>query len=136
MGAHERKQMAAWVALPAAAIINGGLRDATYGRALTRTASHSLAVLPLSAAIVGWACALARRRPLPDERAGGRVGLVWLALTLGFEFGLGSARKVPLAEMLGDYDVRRGNLWPVVPVVTAMAPAIAGRRAVRQGTIA
>lgn len=120
-----------WLLLPAVAAVNGGLRDATYGRRMGRTAAHSLAVVPLLTAILGWAVVLQRRRPLAGRGPGVTVGLVWLLLTLAFEFGLGAARGVPRREMLAEYDVRRGHLWPLVPLTTACAPELARRWAGR-----
>jgi hypothetical protein len=51
------------------------------------------------------------------------IGSVWLLMTLGFEFGVGgliSHRSWP--EMLADYNVLRGRVWVVVPIITFLAP--------------
>jgi len=124
----ETRHLIGWLALPAAAVANGVLRDATCGRRMSRTASHSLAAAPLAAAVLLWAGVLQRRRPLPSRAAAARVGLLWLVFTLAFEFGMGAARKVPAREMLAEYDMRRGNLWPLVPLAVASAPLLAWRR--------
>lgn len=124
----ETRHLLGWLALPAAAVANGVLRDTTYGRCMSRTASHSLAVVPLAAFIFAWAALLQRRRPLPGRGAALRIGLLWLACTLAFEFGMGAARRVPAREMLAEYDVRRGNLWPLVPLAVVAAPLLAWRR--------
>jgi hypothetical protein len=125
---NETKQALAWTALPFAAVANGVLRDFTYGRRMGETASHSLAVAPLSGVVRLWAGLLARRWPLRSRRAAMGVGVVWLVLTLGFEFGLGKARGASLEEILSDYDVRRGRLWPLALCVVAAAPLLAYRR--------
>ena len=124
----ETRHLLGWLALPLAAVANGVVRDTTYGRRMSTTASHSLAVAPLAAFILVWARVLQWRRPLPSRAAAARAGLVWLALTLAFEFGMGAARKVPAREMLAEYDVRRGHLWPLVPLAVAAAPLLAWRR--------
>jgi len=125
---NQTKQMLAWTALPFAAVANGALRDATYGKRMGETASHSLAVAPLAAVVRMWAGLLARRWPLRSRRSALGVGLVWLGLTLAFEFGLGRARGLSADEMLADYDVRRGRLWPLALLVVAASPLLAYRR--------
>ncbi len=125
---NETKQILAWAVLPFAAVANGVVRDVTYGKRVSETASHSLAVAPLAAAVGGWAALLARRWPLRSRRSALRVGLVWLGLTLAFETGLGRARGLSRDEILADYDVRRGRLWPLALLAIAAAPLLAYRR--------
>lgn len=51
------------------------------------------------------------------------IGLFWLGLTLGFEFGAGHFLfKKPWGELLLDYDLTQGRIWVLVPIVTAVAP--------------
>lgn len=125
---NETRHLLGWLAMPVAAVANGALRDATYGKRMSRTASHSLAVGPLAAFVLVWAVLLQRRRPLPGRGPALRVGLVWLAFTLAFEFGMGAGRRVPVRDMLADYDVRSGNLWPLVPLTVVAAPPLVWRR--------
>jgi hypothetical protein len=125
---NQTKQVLAWAALPFAAVANGALRDLTYGKRMGETASHSLAVAPLAVVVRLWAGLLARRWPLRSRRSALGVGLAWLGLTLAFEFGMGKARGVATEEMLADYDVRRGRLWPLALVAVASAPLLAHRR--------
>jgi hypothetical protein len=120
----ERRHLAAWLALPALAVLNGLIRDTTYGRSMNYDLSHALSLAPLLLAILVWVVVLARRWPLPSLAAGIRVGLAWLTLTLAFEFGLGSLQGSSLDAMLAEYDVSRGKLWPLVPLSTLLAPAL------------
>ena len=119
------KYIAAWVVLPVVAVANGVVRDTTYGRVLSRDVSHSISVVPLCVAIVAWARFASRRWPVSGYRAAARIGLIWLALTLAFEFGLGGAQGVSLREMVSEYNVLRGRLWAIVPLITTAAPSIA-----------
>lgn len=51
------------------------------------------------------------------------IGLLWLAMTLAFEFGAGHFLfKKPWTELLLDYDLAKGRIWVLVPIVTALAP--------------
>ena len=125
--------VAAWFALPVLAVTNGVARDLTYGRKLNRDVAHSVSCVPLAAGIVSWAAYIQRRWPLASRRDAILVGAAWLSLTLQFEFGLGSARGVPMSEMLAEYNVLRGRLWALIPAITAAAPELARRLHEREG---
>ncbi len=60
------------------------------------------------------------------------VGVLWLALTLAFEFGFGRASGRSWRELLADYDLLHGRLWPLVLLATLLSPwacgALLGRR--------
>jgi hypothetical protein len=56
------------------------------------------------------------------------VGLLWLCLTLLFEFGLGLyVLGYSRERMTSDYDLSRGALMPFGLVLLALAPLIAAR---------
>jgi hypothetical protein len=55
------------------------------------------------------------------------VGALWLVLTLCFEFGAGRYAGKPWPVILGDYDVTRGRIWVLVPIITFVAPYWVGR---------
>ena len=132
-GSHSVRQIAAWLLVMVMAIVNGTIRDFSYGRLLGERLAHSLSVIPLLVGIFALAIWLARRWPLPNPAATATVGAIWLALTLGFEFGLGTAAGRPMSDLLAQYDLLRGNLWPLIPLAMALAPAIA-RRVVTSGS--
>jgi hypothetical protein len=56
------------------------------------------------------------------------VGLLWLLLTLAFEFLAGHYLfHKPWSTLLADYDLRRGRIWIMVLVITFAAPLWLGR---------
>jgi len=53
---------------------------------------------------------------------------VWLLLTLAFEFGFGHyVFGKPWSVLLADYRLDQGRIWTLVPVITLLAPWLAGR---------
>lgn len=52
------------------------------------------------------------------------VGILWLALTVGFESSFGLARGRSLSSLLDAYRFKEGNIWPVVLLSISLAPAI------------
>lgn len=119
--------LAAWVGILVLAVANGALREAVLIPRLGKapglvTSGVLLSTLILLAAylVLPW---LGARRP-GEVLA---VGLAWLVLTLVFEFSFGLLRGQPLSEILQAYTFSGGNIWPIVLVVTALAPYAAAR---------
>ena len=52
------------------------------------------------------------------------IGLIWLLLTLTFEFSLGLAGGHSWAEMLADYKIWEGKIWLLVPLTVFFRPVI------------
>ena len=48
-------------------------------------------------------------------------------LTLAFEVGAGRLSGKPWSVVLADYDLLRGRIWVLVPIVTFLAPLWVGR---------
>jgi hypothetical protein len=119
------RSLAVWAGILVLAIANGIVREAVLTPVLGHTGGLIASGLILSGLILGvtYAC-------LPWLDARGRrqllvVGLLWLALTLVFEFSFGLLRGLALDEILAAYTFRGGNLWPLVLAVTAAAPWLA-----------
>jgi hypothetical protein len=117
------KAILIWFVLMVLAILNGTVRlkliipntGLTAGLAISTV---MLCILILLATWVGirWL------GPTNASHALG-IGLLWLVMTLGFEFGAGHFLfKKPWSELLMDYDITQGRIWVLVPIVTAMAP--------------
>jgi hypothetical protein len=123
------KALAMWLLLLVVMMLNGALRvlllQPRFGEEAARqlaTLSGIVLVLALSRPFVVWA-------GRPGSRTLLGVGLAWVALTLAFEFGFGWAAGRSLAEMLADYALWRGRLWPLFLVATLLGPMLWGRSA-------
>jgi hypothetical protein len=89
---------------------------------------HVLSALLLSALLaaliwftIGWV-----KPSTPRVSLG--IGLLWVCMTLAFEFGFGRlvAHK-PWPELLADYDLVHGRIWPLVLITIGVIPYIAAR---------
>lgn len=125
--------VAAWFPMLAIAIVNGTLRELAYAPHMSELRAHQLSTLTaivLFGFYIGW---VVRRRPLPSGRAALAVGLVWLVMTVAFEFLFGRyVAGRPQAELLANYDLSAGRVWALLLVWIALAPCFffrLGRRA-------
>jgi hypothetical protein len=107
---------------------NGIVRVAVLQPRLGEEPARRVATLVGIALVVAFAYAYVRRTSFRTGHGPLLVGVVWLALTLAFEFGMGLAAGRSWGEMLVDYDLTRGRLWPLVLVATLLAPWAWGRR--------
>ena len=118
-----------WIVLLCIAIANGAFREGLLTPTLGAPAAHIISTLMLAAFIViaGWVT-IPWVAPATLEQAWA-VGVVWLALTVGFEFLAGHYLfGKPWSALAADYNVLAGRIWVVVLVVTAIAPVLAFSR--------
>ncbi len=121
------KAFAIWIGILLLAIANGALREAVLIPKLGAPAGLILSGVLLSALIVVVAYLslpwLGVRHPLHLWG----VGIGWLFLTLVFEFSFGLWQGKSWPALLQAYTFRGGNLWPVVLLVTTLAPTLAAK---------
>ena len=119
----------AWLGGPLIGIANGTLREVAYKDRVGELAAHQISTGSAIALFAGYFEWLARRRPLSSTREALEIGAAWLALTVAFEFGFGrGVAHTSWDELLADYDLRKGRLWPLVLAWIALGPAIVRAR--------
>lgn len=119
---------AVWGILLVAAIVNGGVRELALVPRIGPVAGHVVSTLLLAGAILLVAGLLGPWVGLPDRATALRVGCYWALLTLAFEF-LGGHFLFGRSwhALLADYDVGQGRIWPLIPLLTALAPWLTRR---------
>jgi hypothetical protein len=124
-----RAWLIAWLGGPLIGIANGTLRELAYRSPVGERTAHQLSTVSAIALFAAYFDVLARRHPLPSTRVALEVGAVWLVLTIAFEFGFGrGVAHTSWEELLADYDLRKGRVWPLVLAWIALGPAIVRAR--------
>ena len=124
---------AVWAGILLAANANGALRELVLRPSLGSRAAPVVSTLLLCGAIlllarlsVGWIAPA-------GAPAAWRVGVLWLFLTLAFEFLAGHYVFGDTWERLvSEYDVTAGRLWVLVPITALIAPRWAWGRFARR----
>ena len=117
-----------WLLIAVLANLNGALRQFVIIPLSNEGAGHVISTLMLAGIVllttwltIGW------MRPSTAGEAW-TIGAVWLLLTLAFEFGFGHyVFGKPWSVLLADYHLDQGRIWTLVPVITLLAPWLAGR---------
>ena len=116
-----------WFGILGLAAVNGALRDLVAAPRLGDTVARALSTVILCALILLVTRSTIRWIGPRSAREALAIGALWFGLTLVFEFGSGLYAGKTWSVMLEDYDVLRGRLWVLVPVVTFLAPLCARR---------
>jgi hypothetical protein len=116
-----------WLLLLVLAVANGFFRESLLVPQMGAGGGRVVSTLLLSALILGATWLTIGWIAPPTPGAAAAIGFAWLLLTLAFEFGFGRATGKSWSELLADYDVLSGRIWPLVLVVTTVAPWLTGR---------
>ena len=116
------KYVLCWFPMIVIAVMNGVARDLGYKKLTGELAGHQLSTISLIILLGIYIWYVTGRFPFNNSGEAIITGFTWLALTLGFEFGLGLYRGASLNELLGDYNLLKGRIWVLVPIWTVIAP--------------
>ena len=120
-----RRWTLAWAGGSVLGIVNGVTREALIKRVTADRTADRVSAASLSALLAGYFVVLQHRWPIPTRGDAARIGATWAALTVVFEFGFGHyVDRKSWPELIGNYDVREGRLWPFVLAWIAAGPAI------------
>ncbi|HEX5847707.1 MAG TPA: hypothetical protein VFY59_00805 [Rubrobacter sp.] len=117
--------LVAWFGIVVLGLVNATIRQIAYARYVGELAAHQISTL-MFAVLVGlyaWALSGFLKPSSPGEAIG--VGIMWMVLTVAFEFALG--RLVvgdPWGKLLGDYNLLEGRVWGLFILWVGLAPYV------------
>lgn len=112
----------AWLLLAVLMPVNGALREFGFKRLVSERTAGALSVLTGIAIILAVTRWLFRIPAATTAATLAGYSAILVALTVTYEFGIGRAGGKSWAEMLGDYAIWNGKLWPLVLVTLACTP--------------
>ncbi|MDR7308000.1 hypothetical protein [Rhodoferax saidenbachensis] len=120
------KSLLTWLLILCLAVANGALREVVLIPSIGKSLGFILSGALLSVFVAFVAYAFVRFQPGITVSQGFRIGILWVCLTLGFEFSFGRyVQHKSWAELLDAYTFKDGNVWPVVLLITLLAPYFA-----------
>jgi hypothetical protein len=116
-----------WLVMAVVAVLNGGLREVVLIPRVGEYAGHVLSTALLVGAILLVSFVYFQRTRIEYAYVElVAIGVLWTALTVGFEFLVGYAEGTPVSVTLGQYDVLAGQVWIAVPLTLLLAPLVFG----------
>ena len=119
-----------WIEMLALAIANGAARESLLLPRLGTAPAHIISTIVLSVLIfIAGSLAMPWIAPA-TQREAWTIGIVWVLLTLAFEFLAGHfIFGRPWKVLLADYNLAAGRIWILVLIVTLITPVVAFNRA-------
>lgn len=124
----------AWIGIMLLAIANGAFRELMLTPRLAPRLAHQISTVLLCLLILlvawlltPWMLTLAAQTTSAQQAADAwKIGALWLALTLAFEFLAGHyVFGNSWQKLLADYNVLQGRIWVFVPILTLISPRLA-----------
>ncbi|MGD2011690.1 MAG: hypothetical protein PVI76_11360 [Desulfobacterales bacterium] len=107
------------------AIANGVLRQYVYRRWMKALWAHQVSSLTAVVLFYLYTWILGNKWPLESSQQALVVGIVWLCLTVAFEFIFGHyVTKHPWSRLIQDYNLLSGRLWALVLLAVTAAPYV------------
>lgn len=114
-----------WLLFLPIPIINGLLRESWYKEIVGPLAAGQIGCVILSVIFLIYAFISLKNETLNlKTKQLYLIGLIWLLLTLVFEFGLGLAGGRSWSYMLADYKFWEGKIWPLVLLTVFFSPSL------------
>lgn len=115
----------AWLALPIIGIANGAFRELAYKDVLGELRAHQISVATGIILFGLYVWILSLRWKIGSAAQAVAIGLIWLALTVTFEFLFGHyVMHHPWSKLLHDYNILEGRLWLLVLLWITIAPYV------------
>ncbi len=117
------KAALAWLPMVPIAILNGIVREQGYGKQVGELAAHQISTLTGAILFGIYIWGLGRFWSLESEARALGVGLIWLVLTVAFEFGFGRlVAGKSWSRLFQDYNLLAGRVWSLLLLWIAAAP--------------
>lgn len=121
------RALGAWLVIAVTESLHGTLRQLFLAPLVGDLHARQASVFTGSVLIFVIALLLVRWIGATTPKALLGIGLLWLVLTLAFEFTLGRLLGMDWQRILSDYDLRQGGFMLVGMVVLLLAPLAAAR---------
>lgn len=118
------KVFTTWALFIPVAIANGITRDLVYKPWVGDLAAHQISTIIAISAFITLVYFL--RKSDFKDMTGLRlfiIGLVWVFMTIIFEFGFGFyVDKIPFEKLLADYNILKGRVWSLMLITELFTP--------------
>lgn len=114
-----------WIPMVFIAILNGIIRNSVYQKYTGDLTAHQISTITAIILFGFYIWLIVPYLKLQSANEAIVVGLIWLGLTVAFEFMFGHfGVGHPWSKLFADYKIWEGRLWILVLVWTAIGPFV------------
>ncbi|MCL2682031.1 MAG: hypothetical protein FWE63_00930 [Bacteroidales bacterium] len=117
-----KKSILIWALIIPLAILNGGLREKVLIPWIGERCAEPISGTILCILILIVSLIFIPRIGKGESKIYWKIGILWIALTIIFEFIFGITTGHSFSELLKAYDITTGNLWLIIVIFTGIAP--------------
>lgn len=125
MNATFNKYLLTWFLLAIVCVVNGVLREATYGQYVSALSAHQISTgtAILATGLLVWG--VTRVWPIGSSKQAWLIGIFWLVGTMAFEFVFGYfVVGHSLNRLFAEYNLFVGRIWPLFLLWITVMPYI------------
>lgn len=116
------KYVLLWLPMIGLAFANATLRELVLIKNFAELRAHQLSTLTLMILCAIYGILIFPALHLETSTQALRLGFLWVMLTILFEFALGRLLKHSWAELLRQYQLTSGHIWPLFLVFLLLLP--------------
>lgn len=119
------KYIISWIPGIPIAIVNGLLRNSLYRQFLNELHAHQLSAVSFAVFFGIYVWFIMKWLRISSNQDAIQLGLIWLVLTIAFEFLFGHfVMGNPWSKLFYDYNLFSGRVWVLVLLWITIAPII------------
>jgi hypothetical protein len=119
------KYFVTWIPGVPIAILNGLIRNSIYQKFLSELRAHQLSAISFALLFSVYVWFILKWVRLSSQQDALLLGLVWLLLTIVFEFIFGHyVMGHPWSRLFHDYNILEGRVWVLVLIWITIIPLI------------
>ncbi|MBT8089158.1 MAG: hypothetical protein KJO01_03025 [Gammaproteobacteria bacterium] len=119
------KYLLVWLVLAVVATANGIIRQITYGKIVSDLTAHQISTITAILATGGVAWMANQFWSIESSAQAWAIGLLWLILTVIFEFGFGHyVVGHPWQKLFADYKIFDGRVWSLFLIWVLIIPLV------------
>lgn len=116
-----------WAVMAVVAVLNGVFRESVLIPQIGSSIGHVVSTALLIGVILILSSVYFGKSSVDYTQAELLlIGVMWVILTVGFEFLIGYLEGIPVSETLAQYDLFAGHVWIFVPLTLLVAPFVFG----------
>lgn len=111
-----------WLPMIPIAFVNAAIRETLFARYVSETSAQQLSTITLVIFCFIYTWFVFPRLLIQNTSPALVTGIIWAVFTVLFEFSLGLMLKHPLQELLANYNIAEGRLWPLFLICLSLMP--------------